>query len=241
MKTLLSLSTILLFVMLISCGKTDVTSEANEPVELDLEQMVGFIGQPYSDIKSNFTNTEVVISDSLGVKKASFSVLDRESPNPNFICELTEKNGVITNVLIKSSLGSYGTLKNTFYYFDRLLSEKYTLSKFYAIDADGGVNRNNNSKQDLYTYLNYNTSSGAALEFKAPAATILNSCLNESDKAFTISIEKNNYCRHKPLTLSQKQWKEGIVMIPTINMWHLRCHARFIVPIMNHQNCGSLS
>ena len=190
MRTLLSFLPALLLVILASCGKTDLEVEKNEPVTLDIEQMVGLVGQPYTNIPPVLVTTDVVFSDSLGIRKASFPVLDRESPNPNFLCELSEKNGVINKITIKSTVGSHGTFKNTLYYFDRLLSEKYTLSKFYAIDADGGINKSNNSKSDLYTYLNYNSSSGAAFEYKAPTATILNFCFNEADKAFTISIEK---------------------------------------------------
>lgn len=188
MKNLLSLVTVI--VMLASCGKTDITAEQKEPLPLNIEQLVGFIGKKYYTLQSAFANTTISISDSAGYKKAIVPVLDKESPNPNFVCELSEENGIITKIEIRATVGSHGTYKNTFHYFDDLLSARYPLSKFYAIDADGGVNSSSKTKEDLYNYLQYNTSSGAALEFQTPNAHIVNFFFNETNKAFTITIEE---------------------------------------------------
>jgi len=187
MKNLLSLVAVI--VMLASCGKTDITPEQREPLKLDIDQLVGFIGKKYYTLQSAFANANIVITDSLGHKKATVPVLDKESPNPNFVCELSEDNDIITKIEIKATIGTHGTYKNTFQYFDNLLSAKYPLSKFYAIDADGGVNSSSKTKEDLYNYLQYNTSSGAALEFQTSNADIVNFFFNEASKAFTISIE----------------------------------------------------
>lgn len=186
MKKLLFL--IAVVVLLASCDKADVTAVEKEPYKLDIEEMVSFIGMPYDSIEARFAATNVIVVEKEGNKKATLAVLDREAPNPNFICEITERNGIIATIVFSSTIGTHGTFKNTLYYFDNLLSAKYPLSKFYAIDPDGGVNTNNKTKEELYSYLVYNTSSGAALEFKTPTTKILNFCFKEADKAFALSI-----------------------------------------------------
>lgn len=187
MKKLLTLLSIV--VIFASCDKADITGELKEPYKLDVVEMVSFIGKKYDSIKTKLLATNVFVTEKNGNKKAMFAVLDKESPNPNFLCEIYEKNGTINKIVISTRLGSHGTFKNTFQYFDNLLSSKYPLSNFYAIDADGGVNSNNKTKEDLYNYLYYNTSSGAALEFKTSNTNILDFYLKESDKAFALSIE----------------------------------------------------
>ncbi len=175
---------------LTSCDKNDIAAELKDPHPLQIEEMVSFIGKSYDSISTNLENTSVLLSGSRGNREAMFLVLDKESPNPNFICKIIEKEGLVSKIVISTVTGSYGTFKNTFYYFDNLLSEKYPLSKFYVIDADGGINLRNKTKEELYTYLRYNTSSGAALEFKTTTTKILNFCFQESDKAFALTIEE---------------------------------------------------
>ncbi|GAB3432794.1 hypothetical protein [Niabella aquatica] len=188
MKKLLSL--LVIVVILASCDKADVTAAIKEPYKLDIEEMVSFMGKPYDSIQSKLIATNVIVVERGGDKKATLAVLDKESPNPNFVCEITERKGVISKIVISSTIGTHGTFKNTFHYFDNLLSAKYPLSRFYAIDPDGGVNTNNKTKEELYGYLVYNTSSGAALEFKTSTTKILNFCFKEADRAFALSIEE---------------------------------------------------
>ena len=172
MKKLLSF--IAVVVILVSCDKADVTAVIKEPYKLDVEEMVSFIGRPYDSIQSRFAATNVIVVEKEGNKKVTLAVLDRESPNPNFICEITEHKGIISKIVFSTTMGTHGTFKNTFHYFDQLLSAKYPLSKFYAIDPDGGVNTRSKTKEELYSYLVYNASSGAALEFKTSTTKILN-------------------------------------------------------------------
>jgi len=174
---------------LASCDKNDISAELKDPHPLRIEQMVSFIGKNYDSVKVDLADTRVFLTGTAGHRKATLLVLDRESPNPNFICEISEKDGLISKIVISTVTGTYGTFKNTFHYFDNLLSEKYPLSKFYAIDANGEVNLSNKTKEELYTYLTYNSSSGAALEFKTQNTKILNFCFKESDKAFALTIE----------------------------------------------------
>jgi len=188
MKRLLSL--IAVVIILASCDKTDVAAVIKEPYKLDIEEMVSLVGKPYDSIKTRFAATNVIVDETDGNKKATFAVLDKESPAPNFFCEITESNGVISKIVISSTVGTHGTFQNTFHYFDNILSAKYPLSKFYAIDADGGVNTSNETKEELYSYLSYNTSSGAALEFKTSNTKILDFCFKEADNAFALSIEE---------------------------------------------------
>ncbi len=67
MKNLLSLVAVI--VMLASCGKTDITPEQKEPIKLDIDQLVGFIGKKYYTLQSAFANTNIVITDSMGYKR----------------------------------------------------------------------------------------------------------------------------------------------------------------------------
>src|SRR5690606_5089134 len=158
------LSFVAAIVILASCGKADITPEQKAPVPLDIDVLVGLIGKSYYTLPATLA-ANLTIADSMGRKTATVAVLDKESPNPNFVCELSERNGIITRIELRSTTGTHGTYKNTFHYFDELLSARYPLLKFYAIDADGGINSSNHTREDLYNYLQYNTSSGAALEF----------------------------------------------------------------------------
>lgn len=180
----------IMIVGLVSCDKNDITADLKAPHQLHIEEMVSFMGKSYDSIRTNLTDTKVILAGEKGSRKATFLVLDRESPNPNFVCEISEKEGAISKIVISTVTGSHGTFKNTFNYFDNLLSDRYPLSKFYAIDADGGVNLSSKTKEELYSYLMYNISSGAALEFKTPSTRILNFCFKESDKAFALTIEE---------------------------------------------------
>ena len=188
MKKLLSILT-LVAIVITSCDKADVTAVERQPHLLNIAEMVSYIGKSYSSVEPAFMLDNAVVTDSANVKIITVSLLDKESPNPNFIGKMIETNGTINKIIIKATEGSHGTFKNTFYYFDKLLSTKYALEKFYAIDADGGINSNSKTREELYNYLTYNTSSGAAIEFKTPGTKILNFCFNESEKAFELSID----------------------------------------------------
>ncbi|WP_346237120.1 hypothetical protein ABDK00_012195 [Niabella insulamsoli] len=190
MKAIFYALFLFLFSILISCGKTDIIADDQHPQKLEIEQLVSLMGQPFDSISAIMGTESITVTDSLGVKKAMLPLLDRESPNPNFMCELIEADGRVGSIHLRSTASNHGTSKNTFFYFDRVLSEKFPLIKFYAVDADGGINDFSQTKEELYNYLNYNSSSGAALEFNAPAATILSFCFYEAEKDFVISIEK---------------------------------------------------
>jgi len=152
-------------ITLLSCGgstKKEVLQEEKKIYQININQLVGFLGKPFSSVSDNFY--DVKTSTSLGDVTAETKGKKEGAPISYYNIEIVEKNGKISEIVLSTSMNGNRLNRDNLKYWDDEI--KLNINSRIPIDENGSPKVFwQGTKNDFYNYLRDNPDYGGWLRY----------------------------------------------------------------------------